>query len=110
MPNYPAKGDKAAANAILDKAGYKRDGNGVRLKAVLDLIPYGEDWRRAGEYLKQAMGDIGIDLELRYEDVPTWLKRIYHNYDFQSSLFRVVFSNQIFVEDGVCLRKFAALL
>ncbi len=53
MPNYPEKGDKAAANAILDKAGYKRDGDGVRLKAVLDLIPYGEDWRRAGEYLKQ---------------------------------------------------------
>jgi peptide/nickel transport system substrate-binding protein len=73
MPNYPEKGDKAAANAMLDKAGYKRDGNGVRLKGVLDLIPYGEDWRRAGEYLKQALGDIGIQLELRYEDVPTWL-------------------------------------
>lgn len=28
------------------------------------------------------MGDIGIKLDLRYEDVPTWLKRIYHNYDF----------------------------
>jgi peptide/nickel transport system substrate-binding protein len=82
MPNYPAKGDIAAANKVLDAAGLKRDGNGVRLTAVLDLIPYGEDWRRAGEYLKQAMGDIGIKLDLRYEDVPTWLKRIYHNYDF----------------------------
>ncbi|NCW17129.1 MAG: ABC transporter substrate-binding protein, partial [Rhodobacteraceae bacterium] len=86
MPNYPEKGDKAAANAILDKAGYKRDGNGVRLKAVLDIIPYGEDWRRAGEYLKQALGDIGIQLDLRYEDVPTWLKRVYHRYDFQMNV------------------------
>ena len=86
MPNYPEKGDKAAANAILDKAGYKKDGNGVRLKAVLDIIPYGEDWRRAGEYLKQAMGDIGIQLELRYEDVPTWLKRVYHRYDFEMNV------------------------
>ncbi len=86
MPNYPANGDIAAANKMLDDAGYNKDGDGVRLKGTLDLIPYGEDWRRAGEYLKQAMGDIGIDLELRYEDVPTWLKRIYHNYDFQMNL------------------------
>jgi len=56
------------------------------MRAVLDIIPYGEDWRRAGEYLKQAMGDIGIDLELRYEDVPTWLKRVYHNYDFEMNV------------------------
>jgi peptide/nickel transport system substrate-binding protein len=86
MPNYPEKGDVAAANAILDKAGYKKDGSGVRMKAVLDIIPYGEDWRRAGEYLKQAMGDIGIQLDLRYEDVPTWLKRVYHNYDFEMNV------------------------
>ena len=71
---------------MLDDAGYPKDGNGVRMKGVLDLIPYGEDWRRGGEYLKQALGDIGIELELRYEDVPTWLKRIYHNYDFQMNL------------------------
>ena len=56
------------------------------MKAVLDIIPYGEDWRRAGEYLKQVMGDIGIQLELRYEDVPTWLKRVYHNYDFEMNV------------------------
>ena len=82
MPNFPAAGDIAAANAVLDEAGLAPDGDGVRLTAVLDLIPYGEDWRRAGEYLKQALGDIGIKLDLRYEDVPTWLKRIYANYDF----------------------------
>ena len=84
MPNYPENGDVAAANAMLDAAGYARDADGVRMRAVLDIIPYGEDWRRAGEYLKQAMGDIGIEIELRYEDVPTWLKRVYHNYDFEN--------------------------
>ena len=67
---------------LLDDAGIAADADGVRAKAVLDLIPYGEDWRRAGEYMKQALADIGIQVELRYEDVPTWLKRIYHNYDF----------------------------
>ena len=86
MPNYPERGDLAAANAILDDAGYKKDGDGIRMRATLDIIPYGEDWRRAGEYLKQAMGDIGIQLDLRYEDVPTWLKRVYHNYDFEMNV------------------------
>jgi len=71
---------------MLDAAGYAKDANGVRMRAVLDIIPYGEDWRRAGEYLKQVMGDIGIEVELRYEDVPTWLKRVYHNYDFEMNI------------------------
>ena len=86
MPNYPETGDVAAANAMLDAAGYAKDANGVRMRAVLDIIPYGEDWRRAGEYLKQVMGDIGVEVELRYEDVPTWLKRVYHNYDFEMNI------------------------
>jgi len=80
--NYPESPDAEAAKALLDGAGLEPDADGVRAKAVLDLIPYGEDWRRAGEYMKQALGDIGIELELRYEDVPTWIKRIYGDYDF----------------------------
>ncbi len=81
--NYPASPDVAAANALLDEAGLKPDGDGVRATATIDLIPYGEDWRRLGEYMKQAMADIGVKLELRYEDVPTWLKRVYADYDFE---------------------------
>lgn len=82
MPNYADNADVAAANALLDEAGFAANADGVRAEAVLDLIPYGEDWRRAGEYMKQALAEIGIALELRYEDVPTWLKRIYQDYDF----------------------------
>ena len=79
---YPETPDVAAATALLDEAGLEPDGSGVRATAVIDLIPYGEEWRRAGEYMKQALGDVGIELELRYEDVPTWLKRVYTDYDF----------------------------
>jgi len=82
LPNYPANANVAEAIALLDAAGFTPDDSGIRARAVLDLIPYGEDWRRAGEYMKQALGDIGIALELRYEDVPTWLKRVYADYDF----------------------------
>ena len=83
MPEaYPETPNVEAATALLDEAGLEPDGSGVRASAVIDLIPYGEEWRRAGEYMKQALGDIGIELELRYEDVPTWLKRVYADYDF----------------------------
>ena len=74
---YPETPNVEAAKALLEEAGIEPG-----TSAVLDLIPYGEDWRRAGEYMKQALGDIGIELELRYEDVPTWLKRVYSDYDF----------------------------
>ena len=86
MPNYPAGGNVEEAKALLKAAGYDPDGSEPVAKAVLDLIPYGEDWRRAGEYMKQALGDIGIELELRYEDVPTWLKRVYADYDFKMNV------------------------
>lgn len=80
---YPEAPKVDAARALLDEAGIAPNGDGVRASAVIDLIPYGEDWRRAGEYLKQALAEIGVDLELRYEDVPTWLKRVYADYDFE---------------------------
>ena len=83
MPNYAPNANVEAANAMLDAAGIMPDANGVRASATLDLIPYGEDWRRAGEYMKQALSEIGVEVELRYEDVPTWLKRIYADYDFE---------------------------
>ena len=74
---YPETPNVEEAKALLEEAGIEPG-----TTATLDLIPYGEDWRRAGEYMKQALGDIGIELELRYEDVPTWLKRVYADYDF----------------------------
>ncbi len=86
LPNYPGKPNLDAAKKLLDEAGLKADGDGERASITLDLIPYGEDWRRAGEYMKQALGDVGIDIELRYEDVPTWLKRIYADYDFSMNV------------------------
>jgi peptide/nickel transport system substrate-binding protein len=84
--NYPTKPDVEAAKKLLDEAGKTVDEDGERFSVTLDLIPYGEDWRRAGEYMKQALGDVGIDVELRYEDVPTWLKRIYADYNFDMNV------------------------
>lgn len=72
----------ARANRLLDAAGLKRGPDGMRFKITHDILPYGEQWQRLGEYVKQALGQTGIDVTLRQEDVPTWLKRIFTNYDF----------------------------
>jgi len=86
LPNYPAGGDTEAAIAVLDAAGLAPNSDGVRASFTLDLIPYGEDWRRAGEYMKQALQPLGVEVDLRYEDVPTWIKRIYGDYDFEMNV------------------------
>ena len=71
------------ANQLLDEAGYRRGPNGIRFEIVHDLTPYGEEWRRFGEYMQQMMERLGIKATLRYEDVPTWLRRVFTSYDFQ---------------------------
>ncbi|WP_119462485.1 ABC transporter substrate-binding protein [Rhodospirillaceae bacterium SYSU D60014] len=86
VKDYATKDRIEKANALLDEAGYPRGPDGVRFEIVHDILPYGEEWRRTGEYIKQALGEVGIDVTLRYEDVPTWLKRIYTDYDFDMNL------------------------
>lgn len=71
------------ANKLLDEAGLKRGAGGIRFEIVHDLTPYGEEWQRFGEYVQQVLAELGIKASLRYEDVPTWLKRVYTDYDYQ---------------------------
>lgn len=73
------------ANKLLDEAGLPRKADGVRFEITHDLTPYGEEWQRFGEYVQQALGQVGIKVTLRYEDVAKWLKRVYTDYDFTMS-------------------------
>ena len=83
VKNYNVPNGADVANKMLDEAGYKRKADGTRFEIVHDITPYGDEWQRYGEYVKQALAKIGVKATLRYEDVPTWLRRIYTDYDFQ---------------------------
>jgi peptide/nickel transport system substrate-binding protein len=83
VKNYNVPDGKAQAEKLLDEAGYPRKADGTRFEIIHDVTPYGEEWQRFGEYTQQALAAIGVKSTLRYEDVPSWLKRIYTNYDFQ---------------------------
>jgi len=83
VKNYNVPDGVEIANKLLDEAGFPRDAKGVRFSIVHDITPYGEEWRRFGEYVQQQLGKIGIQVSLRYEDLAGWLRRVYTNYDFQ---------------------------
>jgi len=55
VKNYQAPNGIEIANKLLDEAGYPRGANGIRFEIVHDLTPYGEEWRRFGEYVQQVL-------------------------------------------------------
>ncbi|MBI4255479.1 MAG: ABC transporter substrate-binding protein [Candidatus Rokubacteria bacterium] len=75
--------DPARAERLLDEAGYRRGAGGVRFELTQDFLPYGENWVRLAEYLKQQLGKVGIRVTTRASDLSGWLRRIYTDWDFQ---------------------------
>ncbi len=83
VPLYPF--DVKRAEALLDDAGFKRGPDGTRFALTHDFLPYGDDYRRTGEFLKQALKRVGIDLILRAQDTAAFIKRVYGDRDFDIS-------------------------
>ncbi len=83
VPKYPF--DPKKAEALLDEAGFKRDANGVRFTLTHDFLPYGDDYKRTGEYLKQALKRVGIEINIRSQDTAAFIKRVYADRDFDIS-------------------------
>lgn len=83
----PLEYNPSKANALLDEAGYKRGTDGVRFKLVQNYLPYGEEWVRQAEFIKQELRKVGIQTDTQSIDMGGWLKRIYSdwNYDFTSN-------------------------
>lgn len=69
------------AGKLLDEAGYPMK-DGKRFTFVHDVAAFGEDWRRMGEVIKQQLGKIGIEVELRNRDYPTFVRSVHNEYDF----------------------------
>jgi peptide/nickel transport system substrate-binding protein len=73
--------DVAKANAVLDQAGLPLKGTS-RFSLTLDPLPYGDSYARTAAYIRTALARIGIDVQLRSQDFPTYTKRIYTDRDF----------------------------
>ena len=80
LPFYPL--DLKRAEQLLDEAGYPRVSGAPRLKLVHDPLPYGEPFRRAGDFIRNALGRIGIEVTIRSQDFATYIHRVYTDRDF----------------------------
>jgi peptide/nickel transport system substrate-binding protein len=74
--------DLKKAETLLDEAGFPRGANKVRFKVPLDYNPIGDESRRACEYMRSALGRIGIAVEVRAADPSAFVKRVYTDREF----------------------------
>ena len=84
VARYPY--NPALANKLLDEAGKGRGEQKVRFRLTIDPIPAGDVYIRAAEYLRQSLADVGIDLVLRNQDFPSYVRRVYSDRDFDLTL------------------------
>jgi len=75
--------DLQRAEALLDAAGLPRGKAGPNLRLKLAVTPIAnEGGQRTAEYLRQALGRIGIELTISSQDFATYVRRIYTERDF----------------------------
>lgn len=84
VPQYAFDTEKA--KALLEEAGHKADGSGIRLKLTIDPFPFGTMHIVAAEYIKQALAVVGIEATLRSSDFATYYKRVYGDYDYDLTI------------------------
>jgi len=66
----------AKARALLDEMGLKPKLGGVRHRFGLMMVPDGGGaWTRGAQYVKQALSEVGLAVELESTDWPTQLRR-----------------------------------
>ncbi len=74
--------DTRKSDELLDQAGFPRGPDGVRFALTLDPLPSSESFRKVANYLRQALGKIGISVTIRGQDFATFVKRVYTDRDF----------------------------
>jgi peptide/nickel transport system substrate-binding protein len=86
--NEPYPYDVAAANKILDDAGYKRGSDGMRFSLTWVFSPYSPDIIVASEVIPQQLKQIGIDVKVVSLEVQTMIDRVFNKKDFDLYVHR----------------------
>lgn len=83
VPLYPY--DPAKAEALLDEAGYPRGADGIRFSIRHDAAQNGEQFPKTAEFVRDALGKVGIRVEVRISDFASFSKRVYTDRDFDTA-------------------------
>jgi peptide/nickel transport system substrate-binding protein len=84
VPTYPL--DLAKAEALLDAAGLKRNGDGVRLTVSNDPAPTGP-LSSIAQHLRSNLQKIGVQLQIRSSDFGEFVNRVYTRRDFDTIFY-----------------------
>lgn len=68
--------DPEKSRALLDEMGLTPDANGVRATVKFLSLPYSETYIRMGEYVRQQLREVGIELEVTQTDVGGWAQAL----------------------------------
>jgi peptide/nickel transport system substrate-binding protein len=85
--------DPAAAEALLDEAGYPRGEDGTRFSVRLRPAPFFLQTRAAGDLVKQALEEIGIATEIVSADSAGHIEAVYTTHDFDLAINSPVYRN-----------------
>ncbi|MFF7710889.1 ABC transporter substrate-binding protein [Pseudomonas sp. NPDC007930] len=88
VPQYPF--DLAKANQLLDEAGYPRKADGTRFSLNVDYQPFHEGFKNQSEFIRQSLKKVGIEVNVRTQDLAGFIKRVYSDYDFDINTGRWV--------------------
>lgn len=84
VTTYPLDLDEAGR--ILDAAGYPRGSDGVRFRMNIEFTPFGDQYNRMAQYIRQQLSEIGVVAEVRSQDFPGWVRRIWTDRDWDMNV------------------------
>lgn len=96
--------DIARANALLDEAGYRRGAGGTRFQLKLVPAPWFDYTVLLGDYIRQALRQVGIDCQLQRFDAPGHLQAVYRDHQFDIATGSPVFRNDPAISTTVLYR------
>jgi len=100
--------DPKKAAALLDAAGFPKKAGGKRFSLNLLAAGWFAENGKIGSYVKQALEDVGVGVNLTVPDRPSSLKLIYTDYDYDLAISNtsnpsepVPFTTQYYTSDGI---------
>lgn len=76
--------DPKKAEQLLDEAGLPRKADGVRLRITHHTMPYGDVFKRVGEFLKESLKQVGVEVQLVNLDLAQFHRTIFGERDFDT--------------------------